>query len=53
MGLVAEFYAANTGTRVKLLHEVLGGTWDALAAGRADLAVGASGDAPSGAPVEA
>ena len=48
MGLVAEFYESNTGTRVKLLHEVLGGTWDALAAGRADLAVGASGDAPAG-----
>lgn len=47
-GLLAEFYEANTGTRVKLLHEVLGGTWDALASGRADLAIGASGDAPSG-----
>lgn len=47
-GLLAEFYEANTGTRVKLLHEVLGGTWDALAGGRADLAVGASGDAPAG-----
>jgi len=47
-GLLAEFYEANTGTRVRLLHEVLGGTWDALASGRADLAIGASGDAPAG-----
>ena len=47
-GLVTEFYAQQTGTRVRLSHEVLGGTWDALASGRADLAVGAVGDAPSG-----
>ncbi len=48
-GLVAEFYEAQTGTRLRFLHEVLGGTWDALASGRADLAIGASGDAPAGA----
>jgi DNA-binding transcriptional LysR family regulator len=48
-GIVTEFYEANTGTRLKFLHEVLGGTWDALASGRADLAIGASGDAPAGA----
>jgi len=48
-GIVAEFYEANTGTRLKFLHEVLGGTWDALASGRADLAIGASGDMPAGA----
>jgi DNA-binding transcriptional LysR family regulator len=47
-GIVAEFYGENAGTRLKLMAEVLGGTWDALASGRADLAVGASGDAPSG-----
>jgi DNA-binding transcriptional LysR family regulator len=47
-GIVAEFYAQDTGTRLRLTAEVLGGTWDALASGRADLAVGASGDAPSG-----
>jgi len=33
-------------TRVQLAREVLGGTWDALAEGRADLAIGATGDAP-------
>ena len=47
-GIVAEFYEANTGTRLKFLLEVLGGTWDALASGRADLAIGASGDMPAG-----
>lgn len=49
MGLLAEFYGTEPGTRVKILQEVLGGTWDALASGRADLAIGASGDAPAGA----
>jgi DNA-binding transcriptional LysR family regulator len=46
--VVADFYAAEPGTRLRFLHEVLGGTWDALASGRADLAIGASGDAPAG-----
>ncbi|MEP7068603.1 MAG: LysR family transcriptional regulator [Usitatibacter sp.] len=46
--LAAEFYEQTTGTRLRFLHEVLGGTWDALASGRADLAVGAPGDAPAG-----
>ena len=35
-------------TRLRLLNEVLGGTWDALLDARADLAIGAPGDAPSG-----
>ncbi len=47
-GLVGEFYDQNPGTRLRLLHEVLGGTWDSLASGRADLAIGAGGDAPPG-----
>jgi DNA-binding transcriptional LysR family regulator len=47
-GLVEEFYGEKTGTRIRILHEVLGGTWDALASGRADLAIGAPGDAPAG-----
>ena len=46
--ILEEFYGENSGTRVRLSTEVLGGTWDALAAARADLAVGATGDAPSG-----
>jgi DNA-binding transcriptional LysR family regulator len=46
--LVEEFYAERSGTRLRIATEVLGGTWDALVSGRADLAIGASGDAPSG-----
>jgi len=49
--LAAAFYAdcahqQATYTRLALTREVLAGTWDALAEGRADLAVGATGDAP-------
>ena len=47
-GLVSEFYEQRTGTRLRIAHEVLAGTWDALASGRADLAIGVSGDPPSG-----
>ena len=47
-GIAGEFYGQRTGTRLRFLHEVLGGTWDALASGRADLAIGAPGEAPAG-----
>ena len=46
--LLGSFYEENSGTRLRISSEVLGGTWDALASGRADLAIGASGDPPSG-----
>ena len=46
--LVDEFYREETGTRLRLSHEVLGGTWDALVGGRADLLVGATGAPPAG-----
>lgn len=46
--LLTDFYAANGGTRLRLSAEVLGGGWDALYTGRADLAIGVSGDAPPG-----
>jgi DNA-binding transcriptional LysR family regulator len=45
---LSDFYTTETGTRIRLGHEVLGGTWDALASGRADLAIGASGELPPG-----
>jgi glutamyl-Q tRNA(Asp) synthetase len=45
---IAEFYTESRGTRLRISHEVLGGVWDALASGRADLGIGASGDAPAG-----
>ena len=49
--LAATFYADCARddaayTRLALTREVLGGTWDALAEQRADLAVGATGDVP-------
>lgn len=47
-GLVAEFYEKNSGTHLRLMSEVLAGNWDALQSGRADLVIGASGDAPPG-----
>jgi DNA-binding transcriptional LysR family regulator len=46
--LIEAFYLEGSGTRIRILTEVLGGSWDALADERADLVIGASGDAPSG-----
>lgn len=46
--LLGRFYAQNFGTRIKLLREVYGGGWDALLSGRADISLGAPGDAPAG-----
>jgi DNA-binding transcriptional LysR family regulator len=43
-----KFYAQKFGTRIKLLREVYGGSWDALLTGRADISIGAPGDAPPG-----
>lgn len=44
-----DFYREGSGTRVRITHEALAGTWDALASGRAVLAIGAAGEAPGGA----
>ncbi len=46
--LVEAFYAGASGTRLRLMSEVYGGSWDALFAERADLVIGAPGDAPAG-----
>lgn len=43
--LIAEFDAEQHGTRLRFDSEVLAGSWDALSSGRADLVVGASGEA--------
>lgn len=43
-----EFYAQGFGTRVKLLREVYGGSWDALTTGRAHISIGAPGESPAG-----
>lgn len=45
--LLERFYAAGYGTQIRLSYEVLGGCWDALATGRADLVIGAPGDMPA------
>lgn len=42
------FYQQGFGTRVKLTREVFGGSWDALLTGRADISIGAPGEAPPG-----
>lgn len=46
--LIREFDALHCGTRLKFVEETLGGVWEALIDRRADLAVGASGELPSG-----
>lgn len=46
--VLAEFYEQGFGTRVKLMREVFGGSWDALLSGRADISIGAPGEAPPG-----
>lgn len=46
--VLADFYALDFGTRVKLTREVFGGSWDAIETGRADISIGAPGDVPSG-----
>lgn len=46
--LLEDFYREPCGTEVKLITEVYGGSWDALVAGRADLSIGAPGEAPPG-----
>jgi DNA-binding transcriptional LysR family regulator len=46
--VLAEFYEVHCGTRLRLLSEVYGGTWDALYSDRADLAIGVPSDGPAG-----
>lgn len=47
--LVEEFYRREPcGTRVRLSTEVYGGTWDALASQRCDLAIGVPAEGPAG-----
>ncbi len=45
--LVARFLEQSPPTRIRLSSEVLGGTWDALLGGRADIGLG-GGEAPPG-----
>lgn len=45
--LIERFYAAGHSTEIRIVTEVLGGTWDALTTQRADLLIGAPGEAPA------
>lgn len=44
MDLLSEFQGLAAPTRIRLLQETLSGTWEAIARGRADLAIGAIGE---------
>jgi DNA-binding transcriptional LysR family regulator len=46
LALIAAFDEAGGNCRLRLLREVLGGVWDAVISGRADLAIGAPGERP-------
>lgn len=50
--LLQEFFLVAPNTRVRISYEVLGGGWDALLEGRANLSVAVPGDMPSGAPLQ-
>ena len=45
--VIRDFDALNSGVSLRLTHEVLGGTWEALREGRADLVIGATNEPPS------
>ncbi|MGA7439575.1 MAG: LysR family transcriptional regulator [Luteibacter sp.] len=44
---IRAFDALNSGVRLRLTHEVLGGTWEALRDGRAEVVVGATNEPPA------
>ncbi len=46
--LAQTFHQQQCGMRLRISAEVLGGCWDALSSGRADLVIGAPGDGPAG-----
>lgn len=48
LSLLGEFMTLDKMTEVTLTEEVLGGGWEALQTGRAQIAVGVSGDLPKG-----
>lgn len=45
--VLADFDALGSGVTLRITHEVLGGTWEALQDGRADLVIGATNAPPS------
>jgi DNA-binding transcriptional LysR family regulator len=44
--VVADFDALKSGVSLRITHEVLGGTWESLREGRADLVIGATNEPP-------
>jgi DNA-binding transcriptional LysR family regulator len=44
--LIEQFYERHSVTRLKFINGVLGGSWDALVQGRADIVIGALRDPP-------
>ena len=51
--MIAELYQVQSATRIQVMTEVLGGAWDAVMNGRADLSIGAPGDGPAGGGIAA
>ena len=45
--VIRDFDALNSGVSLRITHEVLGGTWEALREGRADLVIGATNEPPA------
>ncbi|GAB3250822.1 LysR family transcriptional regulator [Chitinimonas naiadis] len=45
--VIRDFDALQSGVTLRLTHEVLGGTWEALRDGRADLVIGATNEPPA------
>ncbi len=45
--ILHKFYAQKFSTRIKVIREVYGGTWDALITDRASISIGAPGERPS------
>jgi DNA-binding transcriptional LysR family regulator len=45
--LIQDFDALQSGVGLRITHEVLGGTWEALQDGRADLVIGATNEPPA------
>ncbi|MEO3691596.1 LysR family transcriptional regulator [Roseateles paludis] len=45
--VIQDFDALDSGVSLRVTHEVLGGTWEALSEGRADLVIGATNEPPS------
>jgi DNA-binding transcriptional LysR family regulator len=46
--LIQDFDQLDSGVSLRITHEVLGGTWEALADGRGDLIIGATNEPPAG-----